>query len=181
MRQTTEGDGVMTGEARVIAGELRDRGLLASFNSLLRKLRNDRSASILDVLIESHPEVDDGGASKGDLRGLPKAAAKIATHLGVAVDGGRVVSMGRVTFYGKGKGPECPVIGVLSMVSTLKSVMRKGFATKVMTSLMEIRPGIEMRLSVDRANAAAIQCYKRLGFVRNGPATPGLFHLAKKT
>jgi GNAT superfamily N-acetyltransferase len=185
----TAGDGVMSGEVRAVARELRDRGLVGSFDRVLRRMRGDPRASLLDVLIESHPDLDDGGSRAADRRvpapgpggGRGREGAKVATHLGVAVAGGEVASVARMTFYGDcapGAAEPARVVAVLSMVGTLDAHRRKGLASEVVRSMARAHPGAEVRLTVDADNGGAMELYRKMGFEKRGRASGGLVGLA---
>eukprot|EP00873_Tetraselmis_striata_P033981 jgi/Tetstr1/454245/TSEL_041164.t1 len=157
-------DNVVHGEIHGVMLAARDRGFLASISTLLAQLRGDRRAAAIDLLIESHPDADDGGVSadRSELKGLGKSPAKVATHLALLFAGTAVHAMARLTFY---RGAGHRVVGVLSAVVTRKSQRRRGLAARVLSSLLDKHPGIAVRLAVDPANGPAVACYRSLGLV----------------
>eukprot|EP00873_Tetraselmis_striata_P044768 jgi/Tetstr1/465032/TSEL_009760.t1 len=157
-------DNVVHGEIHGVMLAARDRGFLPSISTLLAQLRKDRRAAAIDLLIEAHPEADDGGlsADRAELKGLGESPTKVATHLALFFEGEAVHSMARLAFY---CGAGHKVVGVLSAVVTRKSQRRRGLATRVLSSLLDNHSGIAVRLTVDAANAPAVACYRSLGLV----------------
>jgi hypothetical protein len=168
----------MLGEEKIISGELHDvaetirnRGLVESAGSLLSQLRGHRS-HLLDLLIESHPEKDDGGSVPGM---LPKGYSrrKLETRLAVSVRPGSkpsVDSMARLTLYGAAgaAGAGEKRVAVLSAVVTRASRRRKGLARKTVIALLEkqLPAGVPVRLVCE--SRAAANLYSGLGFEVKG-------------
>eukprot|EP00873_Tetraselmis_striata_P026909 jgi/Tetstr1/447173/TSEL_034610.t1 len=146
---------VLSGEIHSVARDLRERGLVASAGSLVAQFRDDASATLLDLLIEAHPDHDDGG------KPASTHTSKLATHLAVYVDGSGVQSMARLTVYGAPRKP----VGIVSAVATRESRRGRGLAATTVARLVRDFAGTPLRLHVDPTNAPAVALYESLGFL----------------
>ena len=172
---------IISGELHDVAETIRNNGLVESTGSLLSQLRGYPS-HLLDLLIESHPDKDDGGSVPAMLKGF--SGRKKETRLAVAVRPGKkpsVDSMARLTLYGgavaaagaAGAAPaqaatDCKRVAVLSAVVTRASRRRNGLARKTIMSLFEnqLPAGVPVRLVC--GSRAAARLYESLGFEVKG-------------
>ncbi len=105
---------IISGELHAVTETIRNNGLVESAGSLLSQLRGHRS-HLLDLLIESHPDKDDGGSIPVMLKGYSKK--KLETRLAISYRPGKkpsVDSMARLTLYGTSE----KRVAVLSAVVT---------------------------------------------------------------
>lgn len=77
---------IITGELHAVAESIRNNGLVESTGSLLSQLRGHRS-HLLDLLIESHPDKDDGGSIPVMLKGY--TSKKLETRLAIVYRPGK--------------------------------------------------------------------------------------------
>lgn len=158
---------MIVGQLHAAAARVRDAGLVKSVDQLLAQLRGP-PALLLDLLIESHPDRDDGGAATPAAIHGPKLETHAAFYVadadaGPGPGGGggrpRVDSMARLTLYGTAR----KRVAILSAVVTRRGRRRAGLATRTVGALVRkcCPPGVPVRLTCTDANAGF---YARLGF-----------------